>query len=88
MGANKICKVCGKEYVPCRSLRPGDGTFNWRVVACSPRCGEEYFRRVSVARGEISEESEPVEMEPQIEQDNDTFETFDADAEIETFFND
>ena len=85
MGANKICKVCGKEYVPCRSIRPEDNTFNWRVVACSPKCGEEYFRQVAAARGMISEEQESVESNTPDEYDNDAF---DVDAEIETFFND
>ena len=85
MSANKICKVCGREYVPCRSIRPEDVTFNWRVVACSPKCGEEYFRRVAVARGEVSEEPELVETETQANYDDSAFDT---NAEIETFFND
>lgn len=83
MSGKKICSICGKEYVPCRSIRPEDPTFNWRVVACSPKCGEEYFRQVAVSRGEISEESS--EPEAQTEPDENVF---DADAEIETFFND
>ena len=85
MSATKICRVCGKEYVPCRSIRPEDKTFNWRVVTCSPKCGEEYFRQVAVARGEVSEEPEPAVTETQAETDNDVF---DANAEIETFFDD
>ena len=85
MSKNKTCSICGREYVPCRSIRPEDPTFNWRVVACSPKCGEEYFRRVAVARGEVSEEPKPAEVETQTDIDDDVF---DADAEIETFFND
>lgn len=85
MGANKICKVCGKEYVACRSLRPADSTFNWRAVACSPRCGEEYFRQIAVSRGKVSEEAEYEKKEIQTEYDDSAF---DEDAEIETFFND
>lgn len=85
MAATKICKVCGKEYVPCKSIRPADTTFNWRVVACSPQCGEEYFRQVAVARGEVSEEVDSIETEAQVNYDNSAF---DVNAEIETFFND
>ena len=85
MSATKICKICGKEYVPCRSIRPEDNTFNWRVIACSPKCGEEYFRQVAVARGEVSDETESAEAKAPNEYDNSAF---DANAEIETFFND
>lgn len=87
MANHKICKVCGKEYEPCRSIRPTDSVFNWRVVACSPQCGQEYFRRVAEARGQTSEPAVTANqfqvIEPVAVQSD---EAFDEDAEIETFF--
>lgn len=47
--ATKLCRVCGKPYEACRSLKAA-GPFNWKEVACSPECGEEYLRRVIEAR--------------------------------------
>lgn len=85
MATTKICRVCGKEYIPCRSIRPADATFNWRVVACSPKCGEEYFRQVAVSRGKVSEETEYDKTGMQSERYDGAF---DENAEIETFFND
>lgn len=48
----KICKVCGREYEACRTLRPNlNNEFRWQEVACSPEHGAEYLRRVLLARG-------------------------------------
>lgn len=47
----KTCRVCGKSYEACQSVKAGDGVFNWREVACSPECGAIYFQRVMKARG-------------------------------------
>lgn len=58
MNNKSICKVCGKEYEPCRTVRNGDETFNWKAVACSPECGEEYFRRIIASRTKAAPESE------------------------------
>lgn len=88
MGNRKVCRVCGKEYEPCRSLRKNSSVFNWRTVACSPQCGQEYFRRVAEARGEKPEPEvatnqfqhvEPTVVETAVD-------AFDENAEIETFF--
>lgn len=67
--AIKICRVCGKEYPACHSLRRGDTTFRWQEVACSPECGAEYLRRILISRGELPEEApaqqaeEPVKVQ-------------------------
>lgn len=53
--AIKKCRVCGKEYPACHSLRRGDTTFRWQEVACSPECGAEYLRRILVSRGELAQ---------------------------------
>lgn len=46
----KICRVCGKEYEACHSVRTGAKVFNWREFACSPECGAKYLRMVESAR--------------------------------------
>lgn len=72
----RTCKICGKEYIPCRSLRNVDSLYNWRKVACSPKCGEEYFRQIAESRKEPGTEDNTV-----IENS-----AFDESAEIETIF--
>ena len=56
--ATRICKVCGKEYPYCQTLRQVAGIFRWQDVACCPDHGSTYLSRVRAARGEI--ENEPV----------------------------
>ena len=49
----KICKVCGKEYEACHTLRPNlNNEFRYQDVACCPEHGAEYLRRVLIARGQ------------------------------------
>lgn len=53
----KICKVCGREYEACRTLRPNlNSEFRWQEVACSPEHGAEYLRRVLIARGQANDQ--------------------------------
>lgn len=46
----KVCRVCGKQYAACSSIRTGSAVFNWREVACSPECGQAYLKRVKDSR--------------------------------------
>lgn len=46
----KPCKVCGKMYTPCSDCEQDNKTFRWRTVACSMKCGMEYFKMVEEAR--------------------------------------
>lgn len=46
--ANKICRVCGKEYEACHTLR--SVSFRWQEVACSPECGSIYLDRIVASR--------------------------------------
>ena len=55
------CRVCGKEYPACHSLRRGDTTFRWQEVACSPECGAEYLRQINISRGLAKAEERPEE---------------------------
>lgn len=50
----KNCRVCGKVYEACRSIKTGDTVFNWREVACSPECGRIYLQRITASRSGVS----------------------------------
>ena len=53
----KVCKVCGKEYEACHTLRQNmNSEFRWQDVACSPEHGAEYLRQILISRGELAEE--------------------------------
>ena len=53
------CKVCGKEYDYCHTLR-SNTIFRWQDVACCIEHGTEYFARVAASRGEsVSVTAEP-----------------------------
>lgn len=49
----KVCRVCGKTYESCRSIKTGSNVFNWREMCCSPECGQIYFQRVEEARNPL-----------------------------------
>lgn len=48
--ATKICKVCGKTYEYCHTLRP-NSVFRWQDVACCPEHGNIYFTQIMESRG-------------------------------------
>lgn len=45
-----VCRVCGKQFVPCNKSSASLGAFNYHSIACSSECGVEYLRRVQEAR--------------------------------------
>lgn len=47
--AIKKCRVCGKDYEACHSVRKAN-VFRWQEVACSPECGEIYLRKINESR--------------------------------------
>ena len=47
------CKICGREYEYCRTLR-SNTIFRWQDVACCVEHGTEYFAKVAASRGESS----------------------------------
>ena len=49
------CRVCGKKYEACRTMKVVDGVFVWQEVACSPECGAEYLRRMNGGKDRESE---------------------------------
>lgn len=80
----KKCRVCGKEYEGCRSVKTNPGVFRWQEVACSPECGSVYLQQICASRSvKVVETNEPIveaeevfEVEPDI--DNMTEEEFEA----------
>ena len=63
----KICRVCGKEYEACHTLRPNlNSEFRWQDVACCPEHGTEYLRQVMIARGQLQEEPEAASLEEEV----------------------
>ena len=57
----KVCKVCGKEYESCHTLRPNlNSEFRWNDVACCPEHGAEYLRKIMESRQQKQAASEPV----------------------------
>lgn len=55
----KICKICGKEYECCKTVRHVDGVFRWQDVACCVEHGQEYLNLVLIARSDTpSDEAE------------------------------
>lgn len=54
----KVCRVCGKTYESCRTIKTGSGIFNWREMCCSPECGQAYFQRVEEARNPVPKQVE------------------------------
>ena len=60
-----VCRVCGKQFVPCNKSSASLGAFNYHSIACSSECGVEYLRRVQEARKQ-SEQNETAELAVQI----------------------
>lgn len=44
------CRVCGREYEPCRTANQNRNVFHWQEVACSPECGAIYLQRITESR--------------------------------------
>lgn len=56
--AIKVCRVCGKEYEACRTLKRVAGVFRWQEVACSPECGSIYLAKIEASRAVTPTENE------------------------------
>lgn len=67
----KPCKVCGKLYTPCSDCERDKTTFHWRTVACSVKCGMEYFKLVEEAR-KPNVEKKVIEVKETVSEDIET----------------
>lgn len=56
--AIKKCRVCGKEYEYCHTVRRVAGVFRWQDVACSPECGASYLAQIEASRAGIHAKNE------------------------------
>lgn len=74
------CRVCGKEYTPCKSAKYDPRVYNWREVSCSPDCGQIYLKQIIDSRTPSVEparkriKKKPVEIEikePEVLSDED-----------------
>ncbi len=90
VSATRICKVCGKEYPYCATLRQVAGIFRWQDVACSPEHGSTYLARVRAARGETTEapvvhNNAPEYLDDEEDEENDVLfeEDYDYDEDNE-----
>lgn len=57
--ATRICKVCGKEYEYCHTLRRVDGIFRYQDVACCPEHGSIYLAEIEASRAEDANQVVP-----------------------------
>ena len=46
------CKICGKAYEYCHTMRSNPEMFRWQDVACCPEHGAQYLALVLEARGQ------------------------------------
>ena len=52
---NKICKICGKEYEACHTVRPNlNNEFRWQEVACCEEHGAQYLKQILESRGQAN----------------------------------
>lgn len=48
--AIKKCRVCGKSYEACHTIKHIAGVFRWQEVACSKECGSIYLAKIEESR--------------------------------------
>lgn len=81
----RICKVCGKEYEYCHTVRRDGNMFRWQDVACSPEHGSIYFARILESRANANRKNEPAVPPTDDDEIDDIFEEEfdDGDDELE-----
>lgn len=57
----KVCKVCGKEYLYCKTENRSN-RFRYQDVACCPEHGSIYFAEIAKSRGEVAEVTKPARV--------------------------
>lgn len=92
-----ICRVCGKEYEPCRSANRTSNVFHWQEVACSPECGSVYLQRITESRkgtedtsrkGKHKKATSKSYMQPAIEIEIETAESSDSTEDVDEITHD
>lgn len=80
--STKICRVCGKKYEACHTPKTNNA-FRWQEVSCSPECGSEYLRRITLSRTRPTITDNTSSIENKIERNEDCNGFYDDDYEIE-----
>lgn len=74
--AMKTCRVCGKAYEACHTVRKVAGVFRWQEVACSRECGSIYLAKIAASRTEAP-------VQPTVTAAYDMIDDDDSDDDIE-----
>jgi len=54
MAEKANCRVCGKEFSPCKGVTgipPDQQPFNWRKICCCVACGSQFINSIMESRG-------------------------------------
>ena len=77
----KNCKVCDKPFTPCKDTGYG---FNWRVMCCSPTCGQKYLQRILDSRKVDVPKAPVLDEIDAVEDDGSLYETLgETEPEVE-----
>lgn len=55
----KKCKVCGREYDPCKSGNTNPTTYRWQDVACCAEHGSQYLAEIIASRSSVAPKTAP-----------------------------
>lgn len=90
--AIKKCRVCGKTYTACRTMRNNTNVFRWQEVACSPECGSLYLAQIEASRRTSPVEINKAELRKTnnyiVLLDDDDIDTDEAERELREYFDD
>ena len=59
MKGTKVCKICGKKYEYCHTVRQNPNIFRWQDVACCPEHGSEYLAKIIASRTKAAADETP-----------------------------
>lgn len=82
--AIKKCRVCGKPYEACHTMRHNTDVFRWQEVACSPECGSIYLAQIEESRKSHTSEVDKAEHNTALPEDIHISETEDIDIDEES----
>ena len=90
--AIKKCRVCGKPYEACHTMRHIAGVFRWQEVACSPECGSIYLEKIEESRRVETDEANKAEDIKAVEDivivDDDDIDEEEFEKELDDYFDD
>ena len=90
--AIKKCRVCGKPYEACHTMRHIAGVFRWQEVACSPECGSIYLAKIEESRRVETDEANKAEDIKAVEDivivDDDDIDEEEFEKELDDYFDD